>query len=179
MKKTNKEVLEIFIRYLILVIAPLGSLWIFYTIFTPLTVYPVYFLLSAIFEVSLVSNTIILVNQTIPIEIIEACVAGSAYYFLLILNLTTKGIKLKTRIKMILGSFIIFLVINILRIIFLSVLAVRGSPFFDITHILFWYIISTIFVVGIWFYQVKKFKIKQIPLYSDLKLLHGHTKKKK
>jgi len=171
-------VLEIFARYLILVLVAFQSLWIFYFVFTPLTVYPVSFLLNIFFDASLLTNTIILINQTLPIEIIEACVAGSAYYFLLILNLTTPNIKIKKRINMILFSFAAFLVINIIRIFFLSILAISGSSFFNITHILFWYALSTLFVVGIWFTQVKLFRIKHIPIYSDIKMLYTSTKKK-
>src|SRR3989344_8378084 len=78
MKKTgeSKDILGIFLRYLILVLVAFQSLWIFYFVFTPLTVYPVSFLLNIFFDASLLTNTIILINQTLPIEIIEAWVAG-------------------------------------------------------------------------------------------------------
>ena len=39
---------------------------------------------------------------------------------------------------------------------------------FDITHKIFWYSLSILFVVGIWFLEVKLFKIKSIPFYSDI-----------
>ncbi|MBS3086236.1 pacearchaeosortase [Candidatus Pacearchaeota archaeon] len=175
MGKQGLDILGIFLRYLILILVAFPSLWIFYFIFTPLTVYPVHFLLNLFFPVSLISETIILV-QEIPIEIIEACVAGSAYYFLLILNLTTSGIKTKTRVYMILFAFFLFLIINIIRIFFLSLLAISGSSFFDITHIVFWYALSTLFVIGIWFIQVKVFRIKEIPIYSDIKFLYKQSK---
>ena len=176
MERDKYSLLSIFLRYIILIIVAFPSLWIFYLIFTPLTVYPVYFLLSLFFPVSLISKTIILISGNVPIEIIEACVAGSAYYFLLILNLTTQGIKSKTRIYMILFSFAVFLLINIIRIFLLSLLAISGSSFFDITHIVFWYALSTVFVIGIWFFQVKVFKIKEIPIYSDIKFLYKQSR---
>ena len=181
MRNLDKSILGIFVRYIILLATAFPNLWIFYLIFTPLTVYPVYFLLKIFFGVSLISQIVILVGQTIPIEIIEACVAGSAYYLLLILNLTTGKIKTKTRVYMILFAFLSFLIVNIIRIFLLSLLAISGSSFFDITHIVFWYFISTIFVVAIWFIQVKIFRIKEIPLYSDIKSLYiqATAKKKK
>ena len=179
MKNEDKTVLGMFGRYLPLVAVAFPSLWIFYTIFTPLTVYPVYFLLNLFFDASLVSQTIVFVGQKISIELIEACIAGSAYYLLLILNLTTLGIKTKTRLYMILFSSLSFLIINILRIFLLSLLAISDSPLFKIAHVVFWYLLSTVFIVGIWFVQVKVFKIKNTPLYSDLKFLYKLTKTKR
>ena len=76
-------------------------------------------------------------------------------------------------------SFILFLIINILRIFFLSLLFISGSSWFDFTHELFWYLVSIVFVVGIWFTEVKLFKIKEIPFYSDLKLLYKKSLLKK
>ena len=179
MKRDDRSIFGIFARYLILIIAAFPNLWIFYFMFFPLTVYPVYFLLNLFFDASLISGTVILINQQIPIEIIDACVAGSAYYLLLILNLTTRKVKTKTRINMVLFAFTSFLIINIARIFLLSLLAISGSSFFDITHIVFWYLLSTIFVVGIWFMQVKFFKINEIPLYSDIKFLYSLSRTRK
>lgn len=174
----DKKIPDIILRYAILIIAAIANLWIFYLVFTPLTVLPVFWLLDLFYNALLVSGRIILINRMIPIELIEACIAGAAYYLLLILNLSTPGIKLNKRVKMIALSFIFFLVVNILRIFILSLVAVSGSSFFDITHIFFWYALSTVFVVAIWFAEVKIFKIKEIPFYSDLRLLYKKLKTK-
>lgn len=179
MKKKSKEVLDLVSRYLILIIIAIPNLLIFYKIFTPLTVYPVHYLLGLFFDVSLLAGNIILVEQRIPIELIKACIAGSAYYLLLILNLSTPKIRLKNRFKMVLIAFGAFLIINILRIFILSLFAISGSSLFDITHRLFWYLVSTVFVVGIWFAEVKLFKIREIPFYSDLKSLYKKSRMKK
>ena len=165
MKKRNYY-LDILIRYFILIIVAIPNLYLFYAIFTPLTLYLSYFLLSLFFNPSISGITILL--EGFSIEIIEACVAGSAYYLLLVLNLATPKIELKKRIRMILLSFVALLLLNVIRIFVLSVLLVNQAAFFDITHKVFWYLISTIFVVGIWLYQIKKFKIKEIPFYSDI-----------
>ena len=129
---------DIFVRYAILILSALPNLYLFYFVFTPLTLYPVYFLLNLFFEPSLMGN-IILVNK-IPIEIIKACVSGSAYYLLFILNLSIPNIKIKKRIKMILVAFASLLVLNILRIFFLSLMLINNSVWFGITHMLFWYV---------------------------------------
>lgn len=174
----KKWFLDIFVRYIILVIIALPGLWIFYSIFTPLTVYPTYLFLNIFYEVSIPAENILLINQKIPIEFIRACIAGSAYYLLTILNLATPKIKLRKRINMLLLAFAIFLSLNLLRIFLLSFLAISGSSFFDATHRLFWYSLSTIFVVAIWFAEVKLFRIREIPFYSDIKFLYKGSLKK-
>lgn len=179
-KKGGKDLhaTSILVRYVLLILVAIPNLFLFYEIFTPLTVYPVKFLLSLFFDTAVLSGNIILVNNSLPIEIIGSCVAGSAYYLLLMLNLFTPDIKTKKRISLIFLSFGIFLLINVIRIFLLSLMAVSDSAFFDITHKLFWYLMSTIFVVGIWFWEVRKFSIKKIPLYSDLKYLASFTRRK-
>jgi exosortase/archaeosortase family protein len=177
MKKISKKFISILIRYSILIITAIPNFWIFYFIFTPLTLYPVYFLLNIFFSASLTGTTIFINN--LPIELIPACIAGAAYYLLLILNLSVPSIKLKKRIKMILFSFTFLLALNILRIFSLSLILLSGNSLFDITHKLFWYLGSTVFVVGIWFIEVKLFKIKNIPIYSDIKFLYKKSILKK
>lgn len=177
-KNNSSDISNILVRYFILVLIALPGLVIFYSIFTPLTVYPVYFLLGLFFDVVLLSKIHLLINN-IPIELIPACIAGSAYYLLLVLNLSTPKIKLKKRVYAILFSFAAFLILNILRIFILSSLAVTGSSYFNATHTIFWYGFSTIIVVGIWFVEVKIYKIKKIPFYSDMKFLYKKSLIKK
>lgn len=174
--KKKSRILDIVSRYLILILISIPNLWFFYFVFTPLTIYPVYFFINFFFDASLIGN-IILINK-VPIEIIEACIAGSAYYLLLILNLSTPKINLKKRITMILISFVSLLVLNIIRISLLIFIFFYGYSFFDITHQLFWYFMSILFVVVIWFAEVKYFKIKEIPFYSDIKLLYKNILRK-
>jgi len=175
MKKITKSFLDIFLRYLILILVALPNLWVFYFIFTPLTIYPLYFLFKIFFEVSIAEN-ILIIEKIFPIQLIQACVAGAAYYLLLILNLSVPKIKLKKRLKMIFFAFFCFLIINIIRIFLLSLLIFSNSELFDLTHKLFWYALSTIFVVSIWFIEIRIFKIKEIPIYSDLKFLYKQIK---
>ena len=174
MKKSANNFFDIIIRYFILILVALPNLYIFYAIFTPITLYLVYFLFWIFFEPTIFGNIIFV--KFFKIELIGACVAGAAYYLLFILNLSTPGIKPNKRIKMILFSFLTFLIINVLRIFLLSLMFFSGSSLFDITHQVFWYLGSTLFVVLIWFAEVKLFRIKEIPFYSDLKYLLKKSK---
>lgn len=180
-KRTDKGfgfIYSIFIRYLILLIAALPSFWIFYFVFTPLTLYPVYLILSLFFDITISGTTIFLFlgDFVHPIEIVDACIAGSAYYLLLIFNLSIPNIKLSKTLKMIGFAFLSFLIINVFRIVILSAIFILKPGLFDISHKLSWYIGSIILVVGIWFLEVKKFKIKEIPFYSDVKSISKHIK---
>ncbi|MDP2628503.1 MAG: pacearchaeosortase [Nanoarchaeota archaeon] len=168
------KIFDIFLRYIILIIVAFPNFYLLYLIFTPLTLYPVYFLLNLFYDVSLRGDFIMIGYRSI--ELIGACIAGSAYYLLLIFNLSVPDVKLKKRFKMLAFAFLAFLVINIIRIFLLSILFLSNSQWFDITHKLFWYVGSIVFVVGIWFFEVKYFKIKKIPIYSDLRFLFKKLK---
>ena len=174
MNKIHGQFSDIVARYLILIAVSFPSLWIFYFVFTPLTVYPVFYLLGICFDAILIKNVIIINNQ-VPIELIRACIAGSAYYLLLVLNLSLPKIKIRQRIKMIVMSFAALLLVNILRIVLLSFIFLESFTIFIAAHQFLWYFMSTIFVVAIWFSEVKFFKIKEIPFYSDLKFLRKHS----
>lgn len=166
---------DLLLRYLILILVALPGLDLFYFIFSPLTVRPVFFLLNLFYDATLVGTSIFL--SGIEIELIGACIAGSAYYLLLILNLATPDIKIEKRVRILAISFISLLALNVVRIFILSILATKNMFYFNLVHMFFWYVLSVVFVVAIWFYMVKKFKIKKIPFYSDLKILYKLTKK--
>jgi len=171
MKKENKLYLDILLRYLILLVCAFPNLAIFYFIFTPLTIYAVYFMLSFFFPVSLLGNTII-IGEFFFVSMIPACIAGAGYYLLLILNLSLPKIKFSKRILLILIAFFSLLVINVLRIFFLSIIYFYYLSFADFAHKFFWYVGGIFSTVGIWFLEVYFFKIKEIPFYSDLKFLY-------
>ena len=166
----QKNFPDIVTRYSILILTALPNLYIFYKIFTPLTVYPIYFFFKVFFQATLSGTVIFLKN--LSIQIIDSCVAGSAYYLLLILNLSIPNIKIKKRLKMILFAFVIFLTLNLIRIIILSFIALSNPIIFNITHKLSWYFLSVVLVVCIWFAEVKIFNIKEIPFYTDIKSIY-------
>lgn len=173
----NKRAFYIFIRYLFLAIIAFNSLYLFYAVFTPLTVYPVFFILKLLVSNVSLSGTTVFVNS-LNIELVEACIAGAAYYFLLILNITTP-LSIGKRAKSLVFLIVSFLVLNIIRIVVFSLMAVNNSSLFDLTHKLFWYLGSTILIVLIWFVSVYLFKIKSIPVYSDFKEIYYSIRPKK
>jgi exosortase/archaeosortase family protein len=123
------------------------------------------------------SGTTINLNSAV-VEIIPACVAGSAYYLLTILNLTTP-MNFKKRVLSLLFSYGFLLIINILRIFIASVLFLTSNSSFNLFHDFFWYFLSLVFVIGIWFLSVYLFKISPIPVYSDFKFILKNSKKSK
>lgn len=167
--------LNLCLRYLIL-LGLMFTLPLIYKIFTPLTVYTTGGLLKLFYQVSINGNRITILPKII-IQIVPACVAGSAYLLSLILNLSIP-MKTKKRIHSILFAFALLFILNVLRIFLLSVLLVNKFEFFNFAHKLFWYILSTIFVIGIWFLTIKLFRIKEIPAYSDIQFLVKNMKRK-
>ena len=163
------------LRYLTLIAVALPNLWIFYSIFTPLTIYPVYFILSLFMAVTLLDNVLIL--QGLTITLVEACIAGAAYYLLLILNLTTP-MSIKKRILSLLTSFALFLSVNIIRISASSVLALRYPSIFNMTHMFVWYFLSGVIVFLVWIFTIKIFKIRDVPVYTDIIYLKSLRKSK-
>lgn len=172
-----KRYLDFIIRYLLIVLVAIPNLYLFYAIFTPLTIYPLYLILSLFFDITLSGSSLIL--NGFQIHIIDACVAGAAYYLLFALNMAVPGIKIKQRAKLLGFSFLSLLVLNLVRILVLILVLFYGASFFDITHKFFWYFLSTFLVVLIWFAEVKLFKIKQIPFYTDFMYLYKNSVLKK
>jgi exosortase/archaeosortase family protein len=165
------------LRYLILVIIAFPNLIIFYFVFTPLTVYPVLWVLEALYDAVLFPGNVIFFKNLYA-SIIPACVAGAAYYLLLVLNLTTP-MPAKTRVRNLIYLFAAFLVLNIIRIIIFAILITRGYQYFDIAHLTAWYFGSTVLVILIWFSSVVTFKIKSIPLVTDIKTISKDLKLKR
>lgn len=156
-----------------LIIALLSLIFfkIYYLIFTTLTIYPIYFLLFLLKYSPLLEKNIILINN-IPLKIIPACIAGSAYALFTLLLLLTKNITWKKMLKIwLLGVFLI-LAMNITRLTILIILFFNlNINYFETLHLFFWKFLSTIYVVLIWIFLTWLFKIKTIPLYSDIKYL--------
>ncbi len=193
---------SILLRYLALLILGIGNLFIFYTIFTPLTVYPVFAVLDSSYGAELLRGDVtkacdLLTNINAPniianaacmnttiffkgyfASIIPACIAGSAYYLLLILNLTTPMEKRKRIYNLIFITFS-FLVLNIIRIAtFAAIFANKGFEIFNLAHAATWYFGSTVLVILIWFSSVMLFKIKTVPIYTDVKTIINQIKKR-
>ncbi len=157
------------LRYLIL-LGLMFSLPLIYAILTPITIKLLVFLLKPFYNNVAMLGNIMVINYKYFIQIIPACIAGAAYLLLLILNLTI-AMPLKKRVLSLLFSIFALFIINMLRLFIFSFLYTSGFPFFDFTHKLVWYVLSTIFVIGIWFLTTKIFSIKEIPVYTDIKYI--------
>lgn len=175
---TKRIIIDIATRYLILLLASSNSFWIFYFLLTPATLQATAFLLKFFYPVKVYGNAMLLKNEII-ISMVKACVAASAYYLFLILNLTTAGIKFSKRILIFLFDISLFFVLNIARIAILAIMQLNNLAFFDITHKIFWYGISTAYVVLIWLATIKIFKIRAVPVYSDVRFLLNEVRKRR
>lgn len=167
-----KESLSLITRYGFIIIVGIANLMLaekglLYLIFTPLTVYPSYLALNALYGAKLILPNVIFFKGYYA-TIIPACVAGSAYYLLLILNLTTP-MNVKQRMQSLIFIFILFLFLNISRIVLFGSLLFKGYHYFDLAHRAVWYFGSTLLVVLIWFSAVLSFRIEAIPVYTDLR----------
>ena len=77
----------------------------------------------------------------------------------------------RKRIYSLIVSILLFLALNVLRIVLFASLYANDFKYFYFTHKIFWYAFSTLFVVLIWFFVVRFYNVKDIPIYSDLKYL--------
>lgn len=165
----------IFSRYIFLLLVAFFLLSFFYSIFLPLTIYPTSSLLSLVSSSQVQGDTILL--GKFKIELIEACIASSAYYLLLLLNFSV-SMPFKKRVLSLAFSFSLFLAVNILRIFVFSLLYINSFKYFNLLHLAFWYAISGIIVFLVWFLTIKLFSLKEVPFYTDLKFVYSKINKK-
>lgn len=148
---------------------------VFYLIFLKPTLLLSFLTLNS-YNPVLVADSLIIGKDTLMF--VPACIATSAYYLLAILILFTKDINFKRMLKIFVFGALVIFVANILRIDMLIIAFIEfGVDFFNKLHLLLWKFLSTIFVVVLWIFLAKKFKIKTIPFYSDLKYLMKKSKK--
>jgi exosortase/archaeosortase family protein len=167
MDKEIKSIVEIFSRYLLIIVLGLGNLYLFYKFLTPITISILDSILSLSGESLVIGNSIHF--KRVIFEIIPACIAGSAFYLMFILVFSTREIEFRKRLTVLLSSFVLLFFFNMSRLVFL-VSIVRAS-YFEAVHWFLWNFVSVIFVVGIWVLMVYLFRLKTIPIYSDLKYL--------
>ena len=173
--KEAKLLLGMFVRYFALLLIGTGNLYIIYAILSPLTISVAMAVLSIFTNPVRIGNFIGLTGITI--EIIPACVAGAAFYLLLILTLSVPNVKPVIRTKAIITAIAILFILNITRILVLIPLV--KSIHFQAIHWVIWHIVSTLFVVATWFAITAIYKIKSIPIYTDIKYLIKSIKKTK
>jgi len=165
----DKSLINIIFRYVAIFLLGLGNLYIFYLIFTPLTVYPIKWILGIFGNISTIGKTFIF--NGFEFTIIDACVAGAAYYLLFILIMSCFNIDVKKRICMILTGVSGLLFLNVFRIVLLVL--INNSVYFNIIHKVFWYVLSILFVVGIWFLLCKVYHVNTFPFISDFSYIYN------
>ena len=122
------------------------------------------------------SDSLIINNEIL--KFVPACIATSAYYLLAILVLLTKDITPGKALKLFLIGALVIFIANIVRIdILVIALLESGIGWFNRLHLFIWEFLSTIFVAILWIILAKKFDIKTIPVYSDLKHLIRKSRK--
>jgi len=173
MKYTTKLILRIAIAIVIFFI-PFNYINF---VFTKITLYPSYLFALIKYSNAILENNYMIINSTL-LRFIPACIGASAYCFLLVIILLTKDIKLKTRINLFLLGSLLILILNIIRIeILIYILMKYGSNLFRAARESFWMLISGVYVAIVWLFLAWKFKIKAIPVYSDLKYIFEKLKK--
>ena len=140
MKKKKKIFHFIFLRYIIILLFGIGNLFVFYFILTPVTTYSVYGILSLYHEVELGKSGILFL-ESFNVGLIDSCIAGGAFYLLFILIMSTGNLNLKKRLTILFYSFLIFLFLNVLRILVL--IELYGTNIF-IFAIGLWNVLSTL-----------------------------------
>lgn len=157
---------------LLLLLVPIN---IFYFIFLKPTLLLSFITLNA-YNPTVISDSLIINNEIL--RFVPACIATSAYYLLVILILLTKDLKFGKALKLFLvGAFVIFIA-NIARIDLLVIALLEfGIEWFDRLHLFIWEFLSTIFIAILWIFLTRKFDIKTIPAYSDLRYLMKESRK--
>ena len=168
----KSEAFSLLFRYLLIVGVAIPNLYLFYFLLTPITVKLSYLLIKIAYPSSVLEGNIIFIGET-SVKLIKACIAGSAYYLLFFLNLSVPRIKILKRISMVVFGFALFLIINIVRIYFLVWMYFSyGYNLFESFHKVLWYGLGSVFIVVVWFIEVKVFSIQKIPVVDDLKNLY-------
>ncbi len=166
----------ILIRYFTLLVITIFQANLLPMIFTPLTLYPLLWILQLFGSANLLPLTATIETSKIVFSLVPACIGGSAYYLLLILNLTT-SMSLEKRVKSLVFLISSFFILNILRLILFVFLFSEYIQLANALHLVTWYLFSIVLVIGLWFFNVYLFKIKSIPIIDDFKNLFNATKK--
>jgi hypothetical protein len=65
---------------------------------------------------------------------------------------------------------------NILRIdLLIAAFVSLGKEWFDTIHLVFWKFVSGVYVALVWIFLSKKYKIRSIPIYTDIKYLYNKS----
>ncbi len=145
-----------------------------YTILLPLTKYLSAITLNLLYNIEVIENSILVNGQSF--SFVSACIALPAYYLLLFLTLGTKDLSLKKSTKILLLGSSLILTMNIIRIdLLIMAFSEFGKRWFDSVHLFFWKFVSGVYVAIVWIILTKKYKIRTIPFYDDLKYFYSRS----
>lgn len=164
-----REEYDYLLRYGLLLALGLSALAPLYWLITPFTVYAVAGVLGLFGTTTILAETTI-VFQGAYIALIPACIAGAAYYLLLICAFTLP-LSWAQRFKLIGISWGLFFIGNILRILLATYFITSNQTLFDLTHALFWYAGSMLLVIACWFVTAFYYKVEEIPILTDIQQL--------
>jgi len=102
---------------------------------------------------------------------VPACTAASAYLLLAFLILLTKDIKPIDRLQMFVYGGLALLAFNIIRIEVLLWFFFRQNAMFETVHLFIWKFMATAFVALLWVALAKIYRVKSVPVYSDIAYL--------
>jgi len=170
MEYPHKLSLRILIILLLILIYPE-----IYSLFLFLTKTISFLILKLIYPSAILQGNSFLIKNT-TFNLISACIALPAYYFLYFLILMTKEIKLKILVKLVIVGTLLIMIMNIFRIDFLISLYLEfGKTWFNYIHLFFWKFISLFYVVLVWIYLTRRYNVSSIPGYSDLSYLYSKS----
>lgn len=173
MKKQTKKVLGVFLRYFTIVMVSMGNFYIFYALLTSLTIKTLAAVLRPFVD-TVVVNTFIYTRVAIA-EVAPSCIAVLAFFLLFFLVFSTADMKPKERFLALIISFAALFILNIARMVFL--ISIAHSPNYETIHWVLQNLLSTVAVAAIWIGTVSLLKIKEVPVFSDIKYIHGLIKK--
>jgi exosortase/archaeosortase family protein len=169
-----REVYDYLMRYGLVAILGALALEPLYWFLTPLTVQTVKILISTVTSVTLLGETTLYIKGEY-ISLVPACIAGAAYYLLLICACTIP-LTWKERGKVLGISWGLLFVFNVIRILGTTYLATTGNSLFTVTHAFFWYAGSTVMVILCWILTTTYCKIQTIPFVTDLTALYAQAR---
>ncbi|HLC73603.1 MAG TPA: pacearchaeosortase [Candidatus Nanoarchaeia archaeon] len=173
MKYEYKLVLRILLLFVVI------PKFLFMIFFIPTIIFPYIILKFIGYNIILDFSSQSLLINDLTLNFISACVATSAYQLLAILILLTKDLSFKRMLKIFIVGSLMILLVNIVRILILSLVFINyGYESFNSLHILLWRGAASFIVFFVWIGLVKIFKIKNIPLISDMSYLLKYIKKK-
>lgn len=118
-----------------------------------------------------VRNAIQILGGAATLEVVKYCVTSSAYYLLALFTIITMNVQVWKRVLIFLSGTVLIFLMNIARIVLLTVTLLSNPEAFKAAHAALGMFISTIYVVIVWVLLSVLFKVKTVPFYSDIKFL--------